>query len=151
MPPPSQGTGKDPSGWIRKQSNAFAQLKQKTNTPKAQAAIEAERKAKRSEFREIYKVFEDVAASMEADPKIQAEKKAHDEKMEKQKRKLLREKIEKDVAAARAKQNREEEEELKRIGNSSAVGAEKKRLDRKSGSSSMDKPKRNGNVKKPVT
>ncbi|TGO14627.1 hypothetical protein BTUL_0050g00220 [Botrytis tulipae] len=145
-----QGSGPDPSQKKRTRLNTFAQLKNKTNTPKAQAASDAERDAKRSGFNGIYEVLEDDTSRMEADPKIQAEKKEHDEKIEKERLRLRRQEIEKSIADYRAKQNREEEE-LKRNGNSSAVSGEKKRSSRKSGSSSMYKSKGKGTVKKPVT
>ncbi|TGO36092.1 hypothetical protein BHYA_0136g00350 [Botrytis hyacinthi] len=138
------GSGPDPTKKRRTRLNAFAQLKNKTNTPKAQAATKAEHDSMRSGFHEIYKVLEDVTSRMEA------EKKEHDEKIEKERLRLRREEIEKNVADYRAKQNKDEEE-LKRIGNSAAASGEKKRPERTRASSSTDKSKKKGTVKKSVT
>ncbi|TGO43720.1 hypothetical protein BOTNAR_1352g00030 [Botryotinia narcissicola] len=148
-PTQNQGSNPDPSQKKHKQANVFSQLRNKTNAPRVQAASDAERDAKRFEFRGIYEALQSLTARAEANPKIQAGKKEYDEEREKERLRLRRQEIEKKVAEYRAKQNKEEE--LKRNGNSSAVSGEKKRPNGASASSSTGKSKRKGTAKKPVT
>ncbi|KAF5868710.1 uncharacterized protein Bfra_012041 [Botrytis fragariae] len=136
MPQPSQGTGKDPSQRKRTRLDPIASMKNKTNAPAVIAATKAENDAKKSEFAGLRKVFEVAEANIKAD-------------IIKQERQKLRERIEKNVAHARAKQNKEEEELRKVKTGASSVG--KKRPERTSSTSSTDKPKGKGTVKKQVT
>ncbi|TGO78658.1 hypothetical protein BPOR_2073g00010 [Botrytis porri] len=102
----------------------------KTNTPAVIAATKIEYEAKKFEFRAIYKMLEVAEAEIIADLKKQERKK------------LLREKIEKCVAHARAEQNKEEE--LREAGNINASSRGKKRPERASSSSRTDKSKGEG-------
>ncbi|TGO46347.1 hypothetical protein BCON_0330g00120 [Botryotinia convoluta] len=95
MPQPSQGSGPDPSQKRRTRLDPVASMKNKTNTPAARAATKTENDAKKSEFTGLRKVLEVVEAKMIADIREQEIQK-------------LREKIEKNVADARAKANKEE-------------------------------------------